>query len=849
MQEARVRVSSAGTGGRLEGVSLPDLLWELCRAGKTGVLQMSRQGIRKSVYVKDGSIVFATSSDANDRLGELLLREGLVTLDQLEAAIARLGTGKRLGGLLVEAGHLTPDNLVRAVVRQVREIVLGLFAWEEGEYAFQEGPLPSEEVITLQVRTGEILLQGIGGIRSFARIRRSVGPPRTMYRLRQDPDVGQEIEAVTLSEGAVLLLGRLERGPERVEALCREMFLSNFEIYQTLWAFKVLGVIEEVEPRVSGEGAAQDGRLTAPDGLAGVLVHLCRDGVTGVLHVVRGTRERAFHLKAGVCLFATSNDIDDGLIAYLIRRGVISLRDREEVAKRVLSNKRVGTILLEMGVLDEADLRTMVREQLSEIVFDTIRWEDGEYVFVAGDLPTFEDITLDETVEDLVAAGIRRVTAWTRVAAGCGAPDAVLELTPDYLAVLDRMRVGTDAFDVASVLKQPRSVREVCRATQLSSFRACQILWTLRVLGGVALTTAEASASEDAAETAVASAAEAFSLAPEVDRAPIEVAAAPDDAVLQIAAEATRWIPDAAEETRVLPVARGDDGSEVVHDLWRLAAEKAPDRPMRPEAPPEIPQESAEEVPEEAPDGQPVEEPASEDAPMELASEAVAASEMEEASPGADASPVSEAIEADIEAEPTVGALAFSEVSQPAMELVAQDPAATMALSREQVEAALTAAAAEAARAHALAEPDTSAFDQTPLEVESHPEAMLQKAASDQAPSPHEAEAAAAPAFEVETPPLLDADITRFNARQRLLYRSIRAEVGAGAANFVRSCRIHPFAEAELSPDGTWDPEIVRQSSAAPEALERLLEAQIERLTQHIGASRAQALRDQMRNL
>ena len=106
-----------------------------------------------------------------------------------------------------------------------------------------------------------------------------------------------------------------------------------------------------------------------------------------------------------------------------------------------------------------------------------------------------------------------------------------------------------------------------------------------------------------------------------------------------------------------------------------------------------------------------------------------------------------------------------------------------------------------------------------------------------------------APAFEVEAPPLLDADISRFNARQRLLYRSIHAEVGAGAANFVRSCRIQAFAEAELSPDGTWDPDVVRRSSAAPEALERLLEAQIERLTQHIGASRAQALRDQIRNL
>jgi hypothetical protein len=198
------------------------------------------------------------------------------------------------------------------------------------------------------------------------------------------------------------------------------------------------------------------------------------------------------------------------------------------------------------------------------------------------------------------------------------------------------------------------------------------------------------------------------------------------------------------------------------------------------------------------------------------------------------------------EAEPTVGAMAFAEAPEPAMQMqMEQDPAATLQLSRDEVEAALSTATPAAQ----LAEPDTAAFDQSPLEVESQPEAMLEKAASDQTlPAPTEG-LASHPTFEVEAPPLLDADISRFNARQRLLYRSIRAEVGAGAANFVRSCRTHPFTEAELSADGTWDPDVVRRSAAPPEALDRLLEAQIERLTQHIGASRAQALREQIRNL
>src|SRR5882672_11138314 len=113
--------------GRLEGLSVPDLLWNLCRSHSTGVLHLTSRGITKKVYIDEGRIVFGGSGDPDDRLGDLLLREGLITLDQLETAIARLSGGKRLGTLLVDGGHLSPENLVRGVLNQVRGIVLGLF--------------------------------------------------------------------------------------------------------------------------------------------------------------------------------------------------------------------------------------------------------------------------------------------------------------------------------------------------------------------------------------------------------------------------------------------------------------------------------------------------------------------------------------------------------------------------------------------------------------------------------------------------------------------------------------------------------------------------------------------------
>ena len=261
--------------GRLEGISVPDLVWNVCRRRATGVLRLTARGTTKKIYVSEGRIIFAASSDPNDRLGEMLLREGIITLDQLEQAIVKLSSGKRLGTLLVEAGHLSPENLVRGVLGQVRAIVLGVFAWEDGEYSFHEGPLPTDEVVTLTMRTAEVLLQGIRQIRSFSRVRRSVGPPST--RVRLEGGWRRTLDGLEIRDGERMLLQRVEEAGDRgvsIERLCREVFLSNYEIYQALLAFRVLGVLEEVErtPEIP-DGPVLEGKLTRL-GLPDILVRL-----------------------------------------------------------------------------------------------------------------------------------------------------------------------------------------------------------------------------------------------------------------------------------------------------------------------------------------------------------------------------------------------------------------------------------------------------------------------------------------------------------------------------------------------------------------------------------------------
>ena len=64
-------------------------------------------GVEKSVRVQEGRLVFAHSSSRDDRLGEVLLRQGRITLHQYVAAGRAISKGKRLGAILVEQGAST----------------------------------------------------------------------------------------------------------------------------------------------------------------------------------------------------------------------------------------------------------------------------------------------------------------------------------------------------------------------------------------------------------------------------------------------------------------------------------------------------------------------------------------------------------------------------------------------------------------------------------------------------------------------------------------------------------------------------------------------------------------------
>jgi hypothetical protein len=236
--------------GSLDQGGVPAILRALVRADKTGPLRFTRGRVTKTVYLSRGRLIFATSTDPDDRLGEMLLRKGLISYRDLEESVQGIRAGKRQGTILVERGSIRSADLVQGVSEQVQEIVYSLFLWEDGAYEFVEGDLPSREVILLRMPTEDILMEGIRRVERWSRIQAGAGALEQRYT--PSPDSTAILESMSLTKDELSLVALLDGTPS-LEEICAGSRRSDFEVCRAVWGLWVTGVLDRV-PQDTADG-------------------------------------------------------------------------------------------------------------------------------------------------------------------------------------------------------------------------------------------------------------------------------------------------------------------------------------------------------------------------------------------------------------------------------------------------------------------------------------------------------------------------------------------------------------------------------------------------------------------
>jgi tetratricopeptide (TPR) repeat protein len=229
--------------GALQDVSLADICQLLALGRKTGCLSVTDRSNFGYVYFEGGRVIYAQVLNRPDRLGELLVRNNVITREDLQRAIdvqAR-HRGSRLGELLVREGALTRGELHQFIRLQIEEAVYHLFAWKQGSFHFDPDQKPDEEDLYLvNLPTENLLLEGARRVDEWSLIERKIPSLDIVPFVDKDPsEAGDDFE---LTEHQKKVLPLID-GERTVDEIITESGLVEFDVGKALFGLMQAGFV------------------------------------------------------------------------------------------------------------------------------------------------------------------------------------------------------------------------------------------------------------------------------------------------------------------------------------------------------------------------------------------------------------------------------------------------------------------------------------------------------------------------------------------------------------------------------------------------------------------------------
>ncbi len=175
--------------GNLRTMALPDILQWISMGRKTGTLHLERRAVKKRIIFEGGDIYSSWSNDPRESLGQFLMRNRLVSEEQLFKALLRQEAQDRLvGSILVADGIIGEDDLRQTLQMKAEETIYDLFLWPDGAFEFKEGELPGDMTVHLEIEVTSVMLEGTRRVDEWERIRKAFPSSRTVFRAKGKPE-------------------------------------------------------------------------------------------------------------------------------------------------------------------------------------------------------------------------------------------------------------------------------------------------------------------------------------------------------------------------------------------------------------------------------------------------------------------------------------------------------------------------------------------------------------------------------------------------------------------------------------------------------------------------------------
>ncbi|MBC2717374.1 MAG: DUF4388 domain-containing protein [Desulfobacteraceae bacterium] len=230
--------------GNIETFHITNVLQLLHNDQKTGILKVTWKDEAIKVYIKEGNIVNATKSHEKNRLGDLLIKHGVINEKQLKECLkASKKNNIPLGKVIVEKEYATNNSLGKIIFKQAENVIFDMFFWEKGEFEYNDKVFSTQGMVIKKINIMRTILEASRRVDEMSVLKKQIPKEDMVFKVSGTVKGGSEIK-LNPDEWSVLALidGKLS-----VKGIISESINDSFTVYQILNSLISSGYIKEEE--------------------------------------------------------------------------------------------------------------------------------------------------------------------------------------------------------------------------------------------------------------------------------------------------------------------------------------------------------------------------------------------------------------------------------------------------------------------------------------------------------------------------------------------------------------------------------------------------------------------------
>jgi hypothetical protein len=237
-----------GFEGKIEDFPIGEILQVVAMGRKTGTLIIESEWEQVSIYFLEGKAIYANPGYHRERLGETLIKNGVVVPGDVEKALTRQrelterGEQIRIGSILVSMGVLTEEELLKYVTEQITEALYLIITEYSGTFKFLPGIDLSKRDVIVELDIEKTILDGMWLIDEWRAIERKLGDFNDVYAAAAELP-GSDPVRLTVDEWKIF---NLLDGRKSVNDVIRVAELCRLEVCKIIYDLINLGLVRKL---------------------------------------------------------------------------------------------------------------------------------------------------------------------------------------------------------------------------------------------------------------------------------------------------------------------------------------------------------------------------------------------------------------------------------------------------------------------------------------------------------------------------------------------------------------------------------------------------------------------------